>query len=254
MRLPPLYEDLNFLSPMSEQRAAVLAAWLAAGLQDGGTVIDVGCGWGELLLRVTADAPLSEGVGVDINPAFLIEAQRRATERGLGKRVSFLQGEGSISGPDQVDALIAIGATQVWGPPTTAGQPLDYDAALTAIRERVRRGGRVVFGDGIWSQPPTPEATAPLAGRDDELVSLATLTERAVVHGFGVAGVREASLEEWDDFESRYSAGYTHWLTQHDTNHADAEAVREKARSQRQGYLGGYRKTLGHAFLQLVAL
>ena len=133
---------------MSEQRAAELVAWLADGLQDGGTIIDVGCGCGGVALRVTASASLSEGVGVDINPDSLTEARRRATERGLGDRVTFLQGEGSTSGPDQVDALIAIGATQVWGPPTAERQPLAYDAALRAIRQRVRRGGGG-YGDGV---------------------------------------------------------------------------------------------------------
>jgi cyclopropane fatty-acyl-phospholipid synthase-like methyltransferase len=46
----PLHQDLTFLSPLSEERAARLVGFL--GGAGPATVLDVGCGWGELLLRV----------------------------------------------------------------------------------------------------------------------------------------------------------------------------------------------------------
>ena len=61
--LPPLWDDLLFLSPMSSDRADALAGWVADGLREGGTVLDVGCGWAELLLRVLAGAPTARGRG-----------------------------------------------------------------------------------------------------------------------------------------------------------------------------------------------
>ena len=252
--LPPLYDALEFLSPLSDARADELAGWLAAGVADGGTVLDVGCGWGELALRVAAAAPLARVIGIDLDETRIAEACRRAGVRGLPERATFLVTDGVAAGPSPVEGLVAIGATQVWGPAVAEGQPLDYGAALAAMRARLVRGGRVVYADGIWSRSPTREATAPLSGRDDEFVSLPDLVGLAVGQGFAVAGVREATLDEWDAFESGYTAGYATWLAEHDPAHPDAAEVRARADRQRTGYLRGYRGVLGMAYLQLIAI
>ncbi len=252
--LPPLHDDLLFCSPLSEQRAAGLVAWLATGLTEGGTVLDVGCGWGELSLRVAAAAPLARTVGVDLDLDRVAEARRRAARRGLAQRAVFLDGDGATTGPAEVDALMAVGASQVWAGQDHAEGPLDYAAALRGIRERVRRGARVVYGEAVWSRSPTPEATAPLSGRDDEFVTLAELADLAVQHGFAPVAVGEAGLEEWDEFESGFAAGYATWLATHDPDHPDAPEVRERARRQREGYLRGYRGVLGLAYLRLLAV
>jgi cyclopropane fatty-acyl-phospholipid synthase-like methyltransferase len=254
LELPPLHDDLQFISPLSDLRADKLAEWLADGVKDGGTVLDVGCGWGELLLRVAAAAPLARAVGIDLDESQIVEARRRAAERGLEARASFVVADGVAAGPSPVEALVAIGASQVWGPDVAEGQPLDYSSALAAIRASVTRGARVVYADAIWTHSPTPEATAPLSGRDDEFVSLADLVDLAVGSGFAAVGVHEATLEEWDEFESGFTAGYATWLAEHDPNHPDAAEVRERAARQRASYLKGYRGVLGMAYLQLIAV
>ncbi len=252
--LPPVHDTLTFLSPLSSTRADVLARWLAEGLAQGGTLIDVGCGWGELALRVAAAAPRSTVVGVDLDPERVAEANRRAGERGLAERATFVTGDGATPPATPVDALIAVGASQVWGGPVEAAQPLGYDAALAGIRAGVVRGARVLYADAIWSRPPTPEATAVLSGRDDEFLALADLVELAATQGFAVAGVQEATLEEWDEFESGFVAGHAGWLAAHEAHHADAPAVRERLDAQRASYLRGYRGVLGMAYLQLLAV
>lgn len=252
--LPPLHADLTFLSPMSPERAASLASWLAAGLSEGGLVLVVGCGWAELLLRVSAAAPHARCVGVDLDENAVAEGRRRAASRGLVERVTLLHGAGATTGPTEVDALIAVGSTQVWGPPVEEAQPLAYADALTAIRSRVRRGARVVYGDGIWSRPPTAAAVAPLSGRLDEFVTLAELTDLAVDAGFAMAAVGEASLAEWDAFESGFTGGYATWLAGHPSDHPEAVGIRERAASQRASYLDGYRGVLGMGYLQLLAV
>lgn len=51
----PPHDDLTFLTPLSEERAARVVGFLAAGATS--RVLDVGCGWGELLIRVLAVRP-----------------------------------------------------------------------------------------------------------------------------------------------------------------------------------------------------
>lgn len=237
MTSPPLHEVLQFLAPLSAARADELAGWLADGLQRGGTVADAGCGWCELLLRVAAAAPLSRAVGVDLAQDLLAEGERRAAARALGDRVSLITGDAAEHLPAQVEALIAIGASQIWGPPVEEAQPLDYAAALGSMRSRLPRGGRVVYGEGIWSQPPTPEATAPLSGRADEFLELPVLLDLVRDMGFEVDHVARATLQEWDDFEAGFSATLSP----------------ERAAGQRTAYHQGYRGVLGFAHLCLRA-
>jgi hypothetical protein len=254
IELPPLHEDLVFLSPLSEERATGFVDWLARGLPADATMLDVGCGWAELSLRVAAAAPRARVVGVDLDEQSLEVARRRARERHLDDRTQFLPGDGAITGPDEVDVLVAIGASQVWGQESEEMQPLPYAAALSGIRDRVRRGARVLYGDGVWSRSPTQEATAPLAGRDDEFVRLPELVDLAVEHGFVPVAVQEASQDEWDAFESGFTARYATWLGTHEPDHPDADEARDRARRQRDAYFRGYRGILGLAYLQLLAV
>ena len=86
-----------------------------------------------------------------------------------------------------------------------------------------------MYADGIWSRPPTPEATAPLSGRDDEFVTLDELSSIAVDAGFDIVSADEATLDEWDAFESGFTARYDTWLATHSPDHPDAASVRERA-------------------------
>jgi len=248
---PPLHQDLTFLSPLSDRRADRIVDFLTA--DEPVTALDVGCGWGELLLRVLAAAPSASGLGIDLDEGSLAHGRRVAETRGLAGRATFEARDArEVTGP--FDAVTCIGASQIWGPDVEDAQPLDYGAALTALRATLPRGGRLVYGEGIWSAPPTPAAIAPLAGRTDEYVTLAELVSLAESHGFGVLAAHEASLDEWDAFESGFAAGWVRWLADHEPDDPEADEVRALVARQHVAYLEGYRGILGLAYLHLVAL
>lgn len=254
--LTPPFLDLDFMSPLSDRRAEKLVQFLGNGVPE--VVLDVGCGWAELLLRTVAASPGCRGIGIDRDARAIDHGRALAVSRGLGERVTLTVGDASVEAPQAADALICIGASQIWADPGAAGQPptepLDYRRALTAIRGTVPRGGRVVYGEGIWSAPPTAKAIAPLAGRLDEFVSLPELVEVAVDCGFAPMAVHEADGDEWDSFESGYTACYARWLADHEPQHPDADEVRRRASRQRAAYLQGYRGILGLAYLELLAV
>jgi cyclopropane fatty-acyl-phospholipid synthase-like methyltransferase len=247
----PLHGDLTFLTPLSESRARRLVTFLAE--DEPSTVLDVGCGWGELLLRVLEASTTSRGLGVDLDDEAVAAAHRRAVDRGLADRATFEAVDArEVSG--SFGAITCIGASQIWGPEVKEAQPLDYAAALAALRALLPRGGRLVYGEGIWSATPTAAATAPLAGRDDEYVGLGDLVELAKTQGFAVMAAHEASVDEWDEFESGFAAGYARWLTDHAEDDPEADEVRGLAARQHAAYFGGYRGILGLAYLHLVAV
>jgi cyclopropane fatty-acyl-phospholipid synthase-like methyltransferase len=247
----PLHRDLTFLAPLSVTRADRLVAFLVEDAPS--TVLDVGCGWGGLLLRVLGAAPGVRGLGVDRDEEAVASAHRRAVDRGLGDRATF-EARDARDLTGTFSAVTCIGASQIWGPDTRESQPIGYAAALSALRSLLTRGGRLVYGEGIWSAPPTPAATAPLAGRDDEFLPMGALVGLAEEHGFAVVAAHEADLDEWDTFESGFTAGYARWLAEHDPEHPDAAEVRDLAKRQHTAYFGGYRGILGLAYLQLVAV
>jgi SAM-dependent methyltransferase len=246
------YRDLVFMTPLSEERAGRLVDFVSSGLA--GTAVDIGCGWAELLMRVVAAALQCHGLGIDLDTDSIEHGRRLAAGRGLTDRLTLTAADARTALPATVDAVICIGASQVWNPPSDENLPMGYGRALDAIRARVARGARVVYGEGIWSRPPTAEAIAPLGGRLDEMVSLPELVEIAVDAGFMPVAVHEANGQEWDDFESGYSACYATWLGEHAPDHPDADEVRSRAKRQRDAYLRGYRGILGMAYLQLLAV
>jgi SAM-dependent methyltransferase len=237
------YARLDFNSPLSDERAALLIA--EAEPTGGERVVDLGCGWGELLLRTVTAAPGATGDGVDTSPYALERGRRNATARGLADRVTFHEAEAASWTGTGYDLAICIGSSHAW--------PTGTDEALAALREAVVHGGRVIFGEAYWEQPPSTEALDGLGAEPDDFGTLADLVDRASAARFRPLLISTASRDEWETFESRYAGGVERWLLAN-PDHADAADIRTVVASHRDGWLRGYRDTLGLAYLVLVAV
>lgn len=150
--LPPRLGSLTFHGPLSEDRARRIVARLAA--VSPATVLDIGCGWGELLLRVVESVPGATGVGLDINAEDLARGRHLAKERGLSERVEFAEESalGTSRGP--VDAVLCLGSGQALCDP---GQPYDAGVVLRELRRLVRPGG--TCGSDRWPTSPSRRAS-----------------------------------------------------------------------------------------------
>jgi SAM-dependent methyltransferase len=131
------------------------AAWRAA-LRDalpetGARVLDVGAGTGSLSLlaadlgyRVTA---------LDLSPGMLAKARTKAADRGL--EIELVEGLATAPPPGPFDAVIE--RHLVWTTP-------DPVAAMSAWREVVVPGGRLVLFEGVWgSTAPVDRVKGALA-------------------------------------------------------------------------------------------
>jgi SAM-dependent methyltransferase len=235
---PTRYARLTFNAPLSEQRADSIARSLAA--HEPGTVTDLGCGWGELLLRVLAAAPSARGLGVDADAELLERGRANAAARGLDGRAVFRE-ESLPAELEPADALICIGSDHAWG--TQAD-------ALAAVRDLVRPGGRVVFGSGFWERPPSVEEAAALDMEPGSLPDLPGLVDLALAAGLRPLGVQTANRDEWEQFESGYLADWEEWLVRHGSD-GRADEIRSLADAHRNAWLRGYRNVLGFAYLTL---
>ena len=245
--LPPRLGSLDFHGPLSDSRATRMIQRLAAGSP--ATVLDIGCGWGELLLRVLEAAPGATGVGLDIEAEDLDRGRGLAKERGLAERVEFVEESalGTTRGP--VDSILCLGSSQALLDPEL---PHDLAAALRELRRLVRPGGRVVLGECFWERTPTEAELAgmwPGATVADHFL-LPELVDLAIEAGFRPAWIETAGREEWEEFESGYRYDTELWLAAH-PDHPLAAETRARADRQRAGWLG-YRNILGMAYLTLV--
>jgi cyclopropane fatty-acyl-phospholipid synthase-like methyltransferase len=219
---------LTFNAPLGESRAQDLLCRVA--LPDGGSALDLGCGWGELLLRLTAGSATGAGDGVDTDRDALQRGRAAASQRGLADRVRFHEADAASFRPSATPSVvIAVGASHAWGGP---------HLALQSILNTVVANGRVLFGDGFWRRSPTEDLHRVFG----DLPDLAGLAEVAADAGFRILHVAESTVDEWDSFESDWRSGLE--LS------ADAEA-RQLAAVRREEYLRGYRGVLGFGWLVL---
>lgn len=81
--LLPLYDAVSWLGARSAHRRVVAAAEPAPGT----TVLEIGCGTGNLLIAAVRAQPGATVVGLDPDPAALERARTKAQRRGLAIRV-----------------------------------------------------------------------------------------------------------------------------------------------------------------------
>ncbi|MEU8705219.1 class I SAM-dependent methyltransferase [Streptomyces sp. NPDC048565] len=238
---------LTWNTPLSEEHAAQLIS--ACAPAPGARIADFGSGWGELLMRLVEAAPGSTGDGIETDPDAVARGLRLAQERGLTDRVRFhevpaAEYRGDPEG-DGYDLAVSIGAAHAW----PGGTP----DALKALRAAVRPGGRVLFGDGFWEREPSPAALEGLDAVPDDFESLLGLVRQAEAAGLRVLQATVADQREWDLFESAANIGRgERWALAHPGHPLHAE-VTEAVDARRTGYYGGYRGTLGLAYLVLSA-
>jgi len=230
------FARLLWNAPLSESHADRLLHELEVGT--GEHVLDLGCGWGELLLRAVASGgPGASGTGLDTDAQALARGSAAALERGLADRVAFENAE-VVAWTKATDRVLCVGASHAWG--GTA-------QALEALAGLLAPGARLLFGDGFWEREPSDAAVEMFGG---EVLTLAALSELAVGHGLRLLHMSTADQREWDEFESAWRAGRERWLLAH-PDAPGAQRSREQIDERIREYVSVYRGVLGFAYLLL---
>jgi SAM-dependent methyltransferase len=228
------------MGPLSDERADRLVRDLA-GVKPR-TVLDVGCGWGELLLRLAAAVPDARGTGVDRDGPDITRGRSNAAQRGLSERISFIEADAG-GHREPADVVLNVGAYQAMG---SIGQ------ALRTLKDLVNPGGVLLFGAEFWERPPTADRLANMwpGASEEDCTDLAGLVDQAAAAGFRPIHIQTATTDEWEEFESGLAADGELWLASH-PGHPEAAAVRDKLDQQRRMWLNGHRGFLGFAYLTL---
>lgn len=213
------YAGLKYWGPIGSARVESLLDLLR--LRTSQRVLDIGCGRGELLLRLAERFGVS-GVGVDRSAAAAALAQT-----AIGRRTPY--GDLQISVCDasefrgDVDAYDLV--SWLGGPYLGEG----FSSTLSRLCGWVRPGGYLLLGHGFWSSAPSPEYLRATGIGADEFVEHWRNIELGRNAGLTLLSTSVSSRDEWDDFEGRILCNWEHRLDdEHD------EALEELVARKRQ--------------------
>lgn len=218
-------DTLTFNSPLGMRRASALVDRLAEFSPD--SVVDLGCGRGNLARAIAVALPNATVVGVDTDTQAIEQAQARAVADRLDHRLRFETADAALW-PGPADATICVGASHAFG--GTAGM-------LQRLSHIVPQGIAAI-GEGVWNQDPDPwclETFGHLPAGPDALVA------EAVSAGWSILEQGMSTLAEWDAFEHGWIAG----VRSIGTESATAFARQREHEYQR------YRNVLGFCWLVL---
>ncbi|MEM9774020.1 MAG: class I SAM-dependent methyltransferase, partial [Chloroflexota bacterium] len=183
-----------FNCPLSPQKADQLIQALNLSAVD--RVLDVGCGTGEFLIRLVEQTGAS-GLGIDIAPDLITQAQEKVAERLPNSSIEFRTENAAegLPGPP-FDTAICMGSTYAFG----RGQDA-YPNALAALQKAVRPRGQILIGETYWKQHPDHDYVEFIGDPVGIYNSHAENIEQAEKMGLVPLYALTANLDEWDHFE-----------------------------------------------------
>ncbi|TWT88892.1 Demethylrebeccamycin-D-glucose O-methyltransferase [Pseudobythopirellula maris] len=248
--------ELLWNAPLSE--ASMDRCLSAIELPTGARVLDVGCGCGEVLIRLHERHGLT-GMGVDTSAACLEEARRRAVSRILYGALEFVLADVTVLDLEReaYGLALCLGASHAFG-----HGPHAFGGALERLAELVEPGGLILIADKYLKQPAPPEYRRLLgpAPPDDQTHAANVMTGAEL--GLTALGAWTSCDQEWDDYEwarqrvvegraarRRKHAGVNGFEGAADDATADTESV-ARALAKRRAWMAAYlrhgRHTLGY--------
>ncbi len=228
------HRDHIFLPPLSKAKVDQVLSMLE--LRPGARVIDVGCGKGEMLVRL-AERWGARGEGVDVNPDFVTQARVRAEARVPAAGLVFHAAAAADipCEPASFDAALCVGSTEAYG---------TYREALRALAQLVHAHGRLLIGENFWRRHPHPDYLEVLGARAEDLTDHPTNVRSGEEAGLVPICTAVASQDEWDGYELRFARAVEDYATAHPED-PEAEAMWKRIRRWREAYDHWGRDTLG---------
>jgi SAM-dependent methyltransferase len=228
--------DRPFHNPLDVSRIDEAIDRLELGPRD--RVLDVGCGPGELLVRI-AERTGAGGLGVDTSPIVIEQARRRAAARTRGADLEFAVRRG-VEPEGTFAAACCLGSSHALG---------GLVPALERLAGWIAPGGAVLLGDGFWQREPDPAFLEELGGASpDELPSYEGLLRAGRTAGLEPVWVATSTQREWEEYEWTLIANGDAYARTHDDG-ADVRAWIDRARERLLA--PGGRDTIGFALIVL---
>jgi SAM-dependent methyltransferase len=213
------HAGMSIMNPISPAKLDQVIALL--DLAPRSRVVDLGCGKGDLLARISARYDV-DAVGIDRDAQLLAEVPP-------GINVIVADIEVWNRGRGAFDLVASVGSP----------------ARLASIAQLVRPGGLVLYGEGYWRREPSTGYLAALEAERDDLADYAGTLGRGEELGLTPEYAVAASVDDFDRYEWSWSRNGERYAAAHPDEEGVAEFL-DWIRAGRRRYteLGG-RETLG---------
>jgi SAM-dependent methyltransferase len=170
---------------------------------------------------------------------FDVVARRRVHEAGLDRLIELVHCDARAFPLEEehYDVALCLGASFIWD-----GLP----GTLAALEPAVRPDGFVVVGEPFWRVWPLPDGFEAPPGED--YVTLSATIQRFLAAGLAPVTLIDASLDDWDRYETLHWLAAEEWLHDHPDD-PDAEEIRSRVERDREHYLLWQRDLLGWAII-----
>jgi SAM-dependent methyltransferase len=222
---------------MSEEKIARLVDLLR--LPAGARVIDIACGKGEFLIRL-AETYGARGIGIDISPYFIAEAERRLRVRLPDGGITLTKMDGADFRPDKPNSFAlasCLGASWIFK---------GHAGTLDALIELVEPGGWVIAGEPYWLREPPQEYLEASGDTRDGFATHAGNVETGDSRGLELVYTLVSSKDDWDRYEGLQWCATAEYARTHPDD-PDLKEVLERVEKAKMVYLRWGRDTLGWA-------
>ena len=206
-------------------------------LNPGSAVLDIACGKGELLTRLAERYEIS-GIGVDISPYCVTDAEQKLRERVPGAQIQILNIDGADYSPDQLfDLAMCIGASWVYK---------GHRGTLSALKTMTKPDALILVGEPFWLKDPDD---AYLVAENLTRDMFGTHYENVLVgedEGLFPLYTMVSSQDDWDRYETLqwYAAEK---YARDNPDDPDVSEILTRVAHGRTNYLHWGRDTLGWA-------
>jgi len=202
-------------------------------------VIEIAMGKGEFILRLAESYGVS-GIGIDISPHCIADAEGKRSARTPGARLTFKEMDGAKFTPEAAesyDLAACIGASWIYG---------GHKQTLEALSRMAAPDGWVVVGEPFWLQEaPAPYLEA-IGVNADAFGTHADNVATAEGLGLQLVHALAGNTDDWDQYEGLKWHAVDAYARSHSDDPDLPEVVRRVA-EEKTAYLNWGRDTLGWA-------
>ena len=208
-------------------------------LPKGAHVVDIACGKGEFLLRM-AQAAGVRGIGVDLSPFFIAEAEKKLRARAPQAEITFKHMDGADFKPDTSASFTlasCLGASWIFG---------GHAGTLDALASMVGPGGWVIAGEPYWMAEPPQEYLQAIGLPGESFGTHAENVRVGEERGLDLVHTFVSSKDDFDRYEGLQWFAASEYARAHPDD-PDLPDLLERVAKEKGAYLKWGRDTLGWA-------